>query len=70
LAVALDSYGDNSEASSTLKSLPQKAKAQAIKHLVTELGNDAIETGADLDSTLVLLERKAWQKRNPRLDLF
>jgi TPR repeat protein len=69
-AVALDAYGRNPDAAAALKRLPEKAKAEAVKHLVAEIGNDGLETASDLDGTLVLLERKAWQRRNPRLDLF
>jgi hypothetical protein len=40
-----------------------------MKRLVAELEGD-VDTAETLDGTLVLLARKAWQKRNPRFDLF
>ena len=70
LAVALDAYGSNTDAITALKALPDSAKAKAIKSLIGEIGGDGLETATDLNSTLLLLERKAWQNRNPRLDLF
>ena len=70
LAVALDAYQANPDAVKALAAVPAKAKAKAIKTLIGELGPEAMETAADLNATLVLLERKAWAKRNPRLDLF
>jgi TPR repeat protein len=70
LAVALDAYGSNPDAAAALRELPDRAKAETIKDLIAEIGGDGLETASSLDSTLVLLERKAWQHRNPRLDLF
>jgi TPR repeat protein len=70
LAVALDAYGSNPDAAAALKELPDHAKAEIIKNLVLKMGSDGLETASSLDSTLALLERKAWQHRNPRLDLF
>jgi TPR repeat protein len=70
MSKALDPYNDNPSAGAELKKLPGKVKATAIKSLAEELGADGLETAPDLDGTLVLLARKAWQKRNPRYDLF
>lgn len=70
LAIALDTYGSDKESIANLKALPEKAKTKAVKKLIATVGVENIETAADLDQTLVLLSRKAWQTRNPRLDLF
>lgn len=69
LAVALDYFGDNKAAADNLAKLPEKDKKATMKRLMVELDGDA-ETAETLDGTLVLMARKAWQKRNPRLDLF
>jgi TPR repeat protein len=70
LAVALDAYDGNAKEKVALKSLPPEAKTQAMKKLVSEVGAENLETTSDLDQTLVALSRKAWQMRNPRLDMF
>ncbi len=70
LAVALDAYNANPKEKAALAKLPAAAKKTAVKRLIAEVGSDNIETAANLDDTLVLLSRKAWQMRNPRLDLF
>ncbi len=70
LAVALDTYNSNKAAKETLNSVPAEAKAMAVKQLVAEVGADNLETSSNLDETLVMLSQKAWQMRNPRLDLF
>ena len=70
LAVALDAYGDNPSEKANLQALPAEAKKQAVKKLIAEIGAANLETDSDLDGTLVMLSRKAWQMRNPRLDLF
>ena len=70
LSVALDVYKMNAKEKSVLKAMPADAKKLAIKNLVAAVGADNIETGSDLDETLVMMSRKAWQLRNPRLDLF
>ena len=70
LSVALDVYNANSKEKATLKAMSADAKKSAIKNLVVTVGADNVETGADMDSTLVILSRKAWQLRNPRVDLF
>ena len=69
LAAALDVYGENPEATAALKALPDAAKAQEIKRLIAEVGSDGT-TASSLDGTLLILERKAWEARNPRQDLF
>ena len=70
LAVALDVYGESATEKARLAKLPANAKRLTMKKLVAEIGNDNLETSANLDETLALLSRKAWQMRNPRLDLF
>jgi TPR repeat protein len=70
LALALDTYGKDKKSKAELAALPEKAKTSAMKKLVATVGIENIETTDDLDLTLVLLSRKAWQTRNPRLDLF
>ncbi len=70
LAVALDIYGKDKDSVSNLAALPDKAKTSAVKKLIATVGVDNIETTADLNQTIVMLSRKAWQTRNPRLDLF
>jgi TPR repeat protein len=70
LSIALDSYDSNAKEKAVLKAMPAAAKKKVIKQLVTEVGNANLETASDIDSTLVVLSRKAWQIRNPRLDLF
>jgi TPR repeat protein len=70
LAVALDTYGKDKDSLSNLAALPDKSKSSAVKKLIATVGVDKIQTTDDLDQTLVLLSRKAWQTRNPRLDLF
>jgi TPR repeat protein len=70
LAVALDIYGKDKNSIANLAGLPDKAKTSAVKKLIAKVGVENIETTSDLNQTLVLLSRKAWQTRNPRLDLF
>ena len=70
LAVALDSYGEHKQEADNLRALPLDEKKKTVERLNGELGNDAGAATADVDDTLVVLSRKAWQKRNPRLDLF
>ncbi|CAM5774328.1 hypothetical protein LMIY3S_04475 [Labrys miyagiensis] len=70
LAIALDAYGDHKDEARNLHALPQKEKEQALQQLNSEIGGDPTAAGADIDDTLVVVARKAWQKRNPRLDLF
>ncbi|WP_448956721.1 caspase family protein [Labrys neptuniae] len=70
LAVALDVYGEHKDEAKNLGALPLDAKNKTIEKLNGELGADAAAPTANTDDTLVLLARKAWQKRNPRLDLF
>lgn len=70
LAVALDAYGEHKEEAGNLRALPLAEKKKTIDKLNVELGSDAVTPTSDIDDTVVLLARKAWQKRNPRLDLF
>lgn len=70
LSVALDVYNANPKEKAALKAMSADAKKSAIKTLVATFGVDNLETSADMDSTLVILSRKAWQLRNPRVDLF
>ncbi len=70
LAVALDVYDANKKERDKLKSLPVDAKKKAMKKLISELGSANLEVSDKLDESLVMLSRKAWQIRNPRLDLF
>jgi TPR repeat protein len=70
LAVALDIYGTDKDSMRNLAALPDKAKSSAVKKLIATVGIDNIETSSDLNQTIVMLSRKAWQTRNPRLDLF
>jgi TPR repeat protein len=70
LAVALDSFGDHKQEAENLRALPLAEKKKTVEKLDSELGSDAVAPAADINDTLVLLARKAWQKRNPRLDLF
>jgi TPR repeat protein len=70
LSKALDSFGDNPKAGAELKTLSRKMKTAAIKVLTTELGEKMSENTSDVDGILIQLARKAWQKRNPRYDLF
>lgn len=70
LAVALDAYGENPGEKANLARLPADAKKRVMKKLIAEIGSAGLETTDTLDATLVMLSRKAWQLRNPRLDLF
>ena len=70
LAVALDPFGQNSEAAAMLNAFPDKVKARLIKKLIADSGRADIPTGSTLDGTIMLLQRQAWQSRNPRQDLF
>ncbi len=70
LAVALDIYRIDKDSETILANLSDKAKKSAVKKLIATVGTDEVQTTDDLDQTLVLLSRKAWQTRNPRLDLF
>ena len=70
LAIGLDTYNANPKEISNLEAFPDAAKSQAVKDLIAFIGAENAETTDDLNGTLVLLARKAWQKRNPRLDLF
>jgi TPR repeat protein len=70
LAVALDPYGQNGDAAVKLGTIPDKVKARLIKKLVADGDSAEIPTGSTLDTTIVLLQRRAWQSRNPRQDLF
>ena len=70
LAVALDVAGKNPKEKLNLQNLPMEEKKNTIKKLVAVVGAENVESTSDIDSTLVGLARKAWQIRNPRLDLF
>jgi TPR repeat protein len=70
LAVALDRTGTNTAWKERLAGLPLAAKQQAARELARELSGERIPSDADLDSGLVEIARAAWQKRNPRVDLF
>lgn len=70
LALALDTYNTNEKDKANLQAFPDASKSQAVKDLIAFVGPENVETADDLDQTLILLARKAWQKRNPRLDLF
>ncbi len=70
LAVALDLSNKNPKEKENLKKLPAAEKRTAIKKLIETVGNENVVSAPDVDSTLVELSRKAWQMRNPRLDLF
>ncbi len=70
LALALDTYNANGKDKANLTAFPDAAKSQAVKDLIAFVGPENVETADDLDQTLILLARKAWQIRNPRLDLF
>ncbi len=70
LAVALDSFGEHKDQAENLHALPLDAKTATVDKLNSELGGVAGSTTGEIDDTLVSLSRKAWQKRNPRLDLF
>ncbi|WP_413989655.1 caspase family protein [Labrys okinawensis] len=70
LAVAMDAYGEHKEEADSLRALPLAEKKKTVEKLNSELGSDAVTPSADINDTLVVLARKAWQKRNPRLDLF
>jgi TPR repeat protein len=70
LAVALDRTGTNTSWKERLAGLPLAAKRQAARDLSRELTSERVPRDADLDSELVQIARAAWQKRNPRVDLF
>jgi TPR repeat protein len=70
LAVALDTYGTNPKALDLLKAASETAKATAIERLTQSGIQGGDPTTPDLAGTLVNLERIAWHKRNPRMDLF
>ena len=70
LAIALDAYGEHKDEGKNLSALPLAEKKKVIDKLNAELGSDAVTPTSDVDDTIVLAARKAWQKRNPRLDLF
>mgnify|MGYP002401467533 CR=1 FL=1 len=70
LAVALDRTNGNAAARERLAQLPAEAKTAAARELARQLGRSFDAGGGDLDNTLVALARDAWQKRNPRVDLF
>lgn len=70
LAAALDSYNQDKELRGKLAKLPDKSKSEAVKSLIKTIGPENAVTADGLDETLILLSRKAWQLRNPRLDLF
>ena len=70
LAVALDAFGEHKDQAQSLQALPLAEKKKTVEKLDAELGSEAPAPSADINDTLVLLSRQAWQKRNPRLDLF
>ncbi len=70
LAIALDRTGTNTSWKERLAGLPLAAKRQAARDLSRELSSERVPRDADLDSELVQIARAAWQKRNPRVDLF
>jgi TPR repeat protein len=70
LAAALDVYNQDKDVRGKLAKLPDKSKSDAVKVLIKAIGPDNAVTSDSLDETLILLSRKAWQLRNPRLDLF
>ncbi len=70
LAVALDVSDKNPNERLNLQKLPIEEKKNTIKKLVATVGSENVESASDIDSTLVALSLKAWQMRNPRVDLF
>jgi uncharacterized caspase-like protein/TPR repeat protein len=70
LAVALDTSEKNPKEKINLQKLPIGEKKNTVKKLIDAVGNENVVSTSDIDSTLVGLSRKAWQMRNPRLDLF
>ncbi len=70
LSAALDFFSQDKDIRVKLGQLPETAKSDAVKVLIKTIGADNVVTANSLDETLVLLTRKAWQLRNPRLDLF
>jgi TPR repeat protein/uncharacterized caspase-like protein len=70
LAAALDTYKEDKSLNAKLANLPESAKSEAVKNLIKTIGPENLVTAEGLDETLILLSRKAWQLRNPRLDLF
>jgi TPR repeat protein len=70
LAVALDLFDRDKSLRPRLAALPDDAKKAAVKQLIKSVGPEAAQTAEGLDETLVLLARKAWTTRNPRIDLF
>lgn len=70
LAAALDVYNQDKDIRGQLAKLPEKSKSDAVKELIKTIGPENLVTAENLDETLILLSRKAWQMRNPRLDLF
>jgi TPR repeat protein len=74
LAVSLNREGDNydpdKQAARALAKIAAADKTRALEQLAVELGPDAIVATGALDDRLVATQGKAWQKRNPRFDLF
>ena len=70
LSAALDVFNEDKDVRGKLAKLPDKSKSDAVKSLIKTIGPENLVTADTLDETLILLSRKAWQLRNPRLDLF
>jgi TPR repeat protein len=74
LAVSLNREGDNydadKQAALALAKIAAPDKARALEQLTAELGAGAIVATGTVDDRLVQSQGQAWQKRNPRFDLF
>ena len=74
LAAALNRQGDNydpaMQARKLLASLPAADKQRALDQLAATVEKGMLATSGALDQRLVETQRRAWQSRNPRFDLF
>jgi hypothetical protein len=53
-----------------LADLPAAEKQKVAQRLARELGPQALAGADSSDDRLIALAREAWEKRNPRIDLF
>jgi TPR repeat protein len=74
LAVSLNREGDNfdadKQAALALAKITPADKSRALEQLTAELGEDSIVPTGTTDDRLIQSQGRAWQKRNPRFDLF
>jgi TPR repeat protein len=70
LAVAFDRNGANPTWRDQLAALSSDSKTEAVRELARSLDEPVPQSTGALDQVLIDLSKRAWQSRNPRIDLF